>query len=479
MKFLGTSKPTLYRLLGQDEIKGLKVGRQWRFRKPDLVAYMERSPVAVAAAPSGDLDTELADFMKMTVEAGRGTAIAGMQMRHLTGTAEEKTEALADLIVSYAIALHASDIHLEPIHLEGAASLLLRYRIDGVLQEVRRLPMTMHESLIARFKTKADMNLAEKRVPQDGRLSLRREDKDFDLRVSVVPSTIGESLAMGIILRSDVLLGLENLGLAADDLSRIRGLVHQPNGLFLATGPAGSGKTTLIYSCLQEIARMEVKTLTVEDPIELPMPFTTQVQVNKRAGVSFAGALRSFLRQDPDILFVGETRDPETAALAVEASLTGHLVLMILHAGDAPAALTRLLEMGLEPYLIAATVTGVVAQRLCRRICDDCKEAFQVPARELVRFGFAPDDPARTITLHRGTGCDRCRRKGFRGRVGLFELLVMTDEIAELIVGRAPQAEIAAAARAAGMSSLRQDGLRKVLDGVTTPDEVLRVCTAI
>lgn len=479
VKFLGTSKPTLYRVLGQGDLKGLKVGRQWRFRKADLIAYLERSPVAVAAAPSGELDAELAGFMKIAVEAGAGTALAGMRTHDMIGTGEEKTAALADLIVSYAVTLRASDIHLEPIRQDGGTTLLLRYRIDGALQEVRRMPMTMQESLLARFKTMADMNLNEKRVPQDGRVSARVEGKDFDIRVCVMPSVLGETVVMRIILKTDFLLGLDKVGLSSDDLTQLLDLLHQPNGLILTAGPAGSGKTTLMYSCLQEIARIENKVLTVEDPVEVQLPFTTQIQVNKRAGVTFPGALRAFMRQDPDIVYVGETRDLETAQVTAEIALTGHLVLTTLHTNDATAALTRLLEFGLEPYLLAATVKGVLAQRLCRRICDNCKDAYQIPARDLMRFGLEPDDPDQTITLHRGKGCDKCRNRGFRGRTGLFELLTMTDEIADLIVKGASQSEMTAAARAAGMNSLWQDGLLKVLDGVTTPDEVLRVCTAV
>lgn len=477
VKFLGTSKPTLYRVLRQGELRGLKVGRQWRFRKADLVAYMERSPVAVAAAPSGEMDTELEGFMKMTVEAGAGTAIAGMKMRDMIGTGEEKTTALADLIVSYAVTLRASDIHLEPIRQEGVTSLLLRYRVDGLLHEIRRLPMSVSEALMMRFKYMADMSLNEKRMPQQGRIPVRYQEKDFDLRAAFGPSVLGETLVIRILDKSRVLLGLDKLGLTQEDLERIRELLRQPSGLFIATGPIGSGKTTLLYSALADVADIEKKVLTVEDPVEVQLPHTTQMQVNRQTGLTFPAALRSFLRQDPDVIFVGELRDEETARVITEASLTGHLVLSTLYANDAPAALARLLDLGLEPYLISATVIGVVAQRLCRRICDDCKQSYQAPARDLTRFGLEPDDLDQTITLYRGDGCEKCRFKGYRGRTGLFELLIMNEEIANLVVSRAPQAEVAAAARAAGMNSLWQDGLLKVLDGVTAPDEVMRVCS--
>lgn len=476
VQFLNTSKPTLYRVLGQGDLKGLKVGRQWRFRKVDLVAYMERSPVAVAAAPAPDLNAALE---LLTEQTPQGQPVAPAEAIPMEEDPESKTIRLSHKIIASAIAMHASDIHLEPTREEGVNFLRLRYRVDGVLQEIQRMPESLQESLTTRFKIMADMNTNEKRVPQDGRIPVRHGNKDFDIRVSIVPSIFGETIAMRILDKSTALIGLDKLGLAADDLLQVRDLLHQPNGLVIATGPTGSGKTTLLYNCLHEIADIEKKVITIEDPVEFQMPYMTQVVVNKRNGVTFANALRSFLRQDPDIILVGETRDIETAQLAVEASLTGHLVLTTLHTNDAPSALTRLLEMGLESYLIAATVTGIVAQRLCRKICDDCKETYQIPARELMRFGLEPDDPEQTITLSRGKGCEKCRNRGYRGRTGLFELLVMNDALADLIVGHASPTEIAAAARAAGMNSLWQDGLLKVLDGITTPDEVLRVCMAI
>lgn len=474
VKFLGTSKPTLYRLLGQDAIKGLKVGRQWRFRKADLIAYMERSPVAVAAAPALDLDGELGFFAGQLQQVGE---LLTEPLDEEANPGERKTIQLAQSILKLAIAMLASDIHLEPARDGGVNFLRLRYRVDGLLHEIRRLPDSVREALTARFKIMADMNVNEKRTPQDGRIPVRHKDKDFDLRVSVVPSIFGEVMAVRILLKDNVLLGLDNLGLSSGALARIRELLRLPNGILIAAGPAGSGKTTLMYSVLQDIAGLDKNIITAEDPVEAHLPLTSQVQVNARAGLTFAGVLRPFLRQDPDVIFVGELRDEETARVITEASLTGHLVLSTLYANDAPAALARLLDLGLEPYLISATVIGVVAQRLCRKICDNCKQSYQAPARDLTRFGLEPDDLDQTITLYRGDGCEKCRFKGYRGRTGLFELLIMNEEIANLVVSRAPQAEVAAAARAAGMNSLWQDGLLKVLDGVTAPDEVMRVCS--
>jgi len=468
VKFLGTSKPTLYRLLGQDEIKGLKVGRQWRFRRADLIAYMERGPVAVAAAPKEDLDMELAFFAQQLSEPEPDD----------NPDPETKTIRLAHKIMQLAIQAKASDIHLEP----NANDFLLRLRVDGVLQETRRLPSSTRESLTARFKMMAEMDTNEKRLPQDGRIPVRHEDKDFDVRVAVVPSMYGEAVTLRILARQDVLLGLNKLGIVPEDLHQIRDLLHQPNGIVLATGPTGSGKTTLLYSCLQEVAGVDKKTLTVEDPVEFVLPYTTQTQVNKKAGLTFATALRSFLRQDPDIILVGELRDLETAQITVQASLTGHLALTALHTGDAPSALLRLLGMGIEPYLISATVAGVVATRLVRRVCDGCKQPVDLSAEPTLGYvaqlaaegGY--EIPAGAVFV-RGIGCEQCRGRGFRGRTGLYEVLSMTEPLAEAVLRRAPVEELTDLAVAGGMRTLLADGIRKAVEGQTTVEEVMRVVT--
>lgn len=486
VQFLNASKPTLYRVLGEDDLKGLKVGHQWRFRKADLIAYMERSPVAVAAAPAFDLDAAL-EMLAMhqyrlnqarDAAAPKSLGSEALRSEPTENEAETKTIQLAHNIVQLAIAMNASDIHLEPAHEEGISFIRLRYRVDGALQEMDHIPFSVQEALITRFKTMADMNINEKRVSQEGRIPVRHEGKDYDIRVSSVPSLFGESIVMRIVDYASLQIGLDKIGLADGDLNQIKALLHRPHGLFIATGPTGSGKTTLMHSCVKELARVGVKTISIEDPIDVRLPLVTQVQVNKRTGVSYASALRAFLSQDPDIIFVGELGDPETAQLATQASLNGHLVLTTLNTGSTVLALSRLFEMGLEPHLIAATVIGIAAQRLCRRICDDCKEFYEVPARQLIRFGLTPDDLDQTVTLVRGKGCEKRRQRGYRGRIVLFELLLMTDEIADLAASRAPQNEVAAAARAAGMKSLKQDGLVKVLEGITTPEEVLRVCAA-
>ncbi len=468
VKFLGTSKPTLYRLLGQDEIKGLKVGRQWRFRRADLVAYMERGPVAVSAAPKEDLDMELAFFNEQLSQEDTNTS----------GDPEAKTVRLAHKIIQLAIQAKASDIHLEA----NKDDFLLRLRVDGVLQETRRLPASTRESLTARFKTMAEMDTGEKRLPQDGRIPVRHEDKDFDVRVAVVPSMYGEAMTLRILAKQDILLGLDKLGIAPEDLHQIRDFLGQPNGIVLATGPTGSGKTTLLYSCLQEVAGVERKTVTVEDPVEFALPYTTQTQVNKKAGLTFPGVLRSFQRQDPDVVLVSEMRDLETAQIAVEVSLTGHLLLSALHTGDAPSALHRLLDMGVEPYLVSATVAGVVATRLVRRVCDGCKQPVDLSGEptlgyvaQLAREG-GYEIPGGAVFV-RGAGCEQCRGRGFRGRTGLYEVLPMTEALSEAVLRRAPVEELTDIAVAGGMRTLLADGIRKAVEGLTTIEEVMRVVT--
>jgi type IV pilus assembly protein PilB len=351
----------------------------------------------------------------------------------------------------------------------------VRYRIDGVLHEVLTLPKYIQAPLISRYKIMAEMNIAEKRLPQDGRIPIRYQNKDYDLRVSSIPTPLGEKIVMRILDKTSVLIGLNKLGFTPETQARLEELVMQPQGMVLSTGPTGSGKTTTQYSILHKLNSVEKNILTIEDPIEYQLPGISQVQVNRKAGLTFANALRAFLRQDPDIIMVGEMRDLETAEIAIEAALTGHLVLSTLHTNDAPSAVIRMIDMGVEPYLIAATVTGVLAQRLARRVCQKCKQPREIRAADLRAFGFQVEDPDQMVTIWEGTGCEECRYRGYKGRIGIFELMVVNAEIAELIVRRAPLSDIKEAAKANGMKELREDGLIKVLEGVTTPDEVRRV----
>ncbi len=408
-------------------------------------------------------------------------AIAGFGARE--EISEDDTESMAKVseeapiiriaytIIQRAIVDGASDIHVEP----DKRGVRVRYRIDGVLHEVMPLPKYIDKPLISRFKIMADMNIAERRVPQDGRIPIRWDNKDFDLRVSCLPTVHGEKIVMRILDKTNILIGLNRLGFSSEVQSQIEELTAQPNGMFLTTGPTGSGKTTTLYSVLHKLNSVEKNIITIEDPVEYQLSGISQVQVHKKAGLTFANAMRSFLRQDPDIIMVGEMRDLETAEIAVEASLTGHLVLSTLHTNDAPSAVVRLVDMGVEPYLISATVIACLAQRLARKICQKCKIPHQVPASELRRFGFRNADPNEMITLHKGDGCETCKFTGYKGRIGIYEMMRINDEIRELMVRRAPLADLREAAKANGMHELKEDGLDKVLAGITTPEEVMRV----
>jgi Type II secretory pathway, ATPase PulE/Tfp pilus assembly pathway, ATPase PilB len=381
---------------------------------------------------------------------------------------------LVDTILREAIRNEATDIHIEPMQ----NAVRVRFRIDGILHEVLRLPKWLAAPLIARIKILGDMDVAEKRVPQDGRMRIEMQKKRFDVRISTIPTVNGEKAVLRLLDQTSPLMGLEKLGLWEDDLAKVEYLISQPYGMILSTGPTGSGKTTTQYSILHRLNTTEVNILTIEEPVEYEVPGINQVHVNRKAGVTFATALRAFLRQDPDIILVGEIRDLETADVAFQAALTGHLVLSTLHTNDAPTAATRLIEMGVEPFLISAAVIGVIAQRLARRICTNCKEPYKYPEELLMRFGTDLSE-LNGKELYRGRGCENCRYTGYRGRIGIFEVFVMNAEIADLILRRAPISEIRDAAVASGMTTLLQDGWRKVLAGITTPQEVLRVVTTV
>lgn len=378
---------------------------------------------------------------------------------------------LANALIQQGINDRASDIHVEP----QQKSVRIRYRIDGVLMEAMTVPKNLQAPLLSRLKIMAEMNIAERRVPQDGRIEVRTQGQEYDLRVSTIPTPFGEKCVMRILDKGNAMVGLSKLGFTPENQALIDELISQPNGMFLCTGPTGSGKTTTQYSVLNKLNTVGVNIITVEDPVEYQLNGLAQVQVNKKAGLTFATALRAFLRQDPDIIMVGEMRDLETAEIAIEASLTGHLVLSTLHTNDAPSATIRLVDMGVEPYLISATVIGVLAQRLGRRIDPNHKEPYEVPAIDLRRFGFQFEDPDEMVTLYRGIPHEDNRMTGYKGRNGLHELMVMNAEIAELVTRRAPVNDLKMAAKAAGMKELREDGLAKVLMGLTDPEEVMRV----
>jgi type IV pilus assembly protein PilB len=418
-----------------------------------------------------DTDTRSAMAEVMAVYGARGDAA---KTEDEEGDAKIADEApivrLANTILQQAIKEKASDIHIEP----DRRNVRVRYRVDGVLHEIMQMPAYIKMPLVARFKILSEMNIAERRIPQDGRIATKFQGKEYDLRVSCLPTLHGEKIVMRILDKGSVMIGLGKLGFTSEMQAQIEELASQPNGMLLSTGPTGHGKTTTQYSLLNKLNSIEKNILTIEDPCEYQLSGITQVQVNKKAGLTFSTALRSFLRQDPDIIMVGEMRDLETAEIAIESALTGHLVLSTLHTNDAPSATIRLIDMGIEPFLISATVIGVMAQRLGRRICNNCKEYYEVPGIELRKFGFKPEDPSQMVQLARGRGCEVCRQTGYKGRIGFYELMTLNSEMAEMIVRRSPLADLKEAAKANGMKELREDGLIKVLEGVTTPDEVMR-----
>jgi type IV pilus assembly protein PilB len=429
-------------------------------------------PAPAGGAPPATASSALREVMAQAA-AGR---TAFDDMADTDAEAEKMAEQapiikLANAVIQQAIFDRASDIHVEP----QQKHVRIRYRVDGVLAEAMTIPKNLQAPLISRLKIMAEMNIAERRVPQDGRIEVRHQTKDYDLRVSSIPTPFGEKIVMRILDKSSVMIGLSKLGFTDENQLMIEELVSQPNGMFLCTGPTGSGKTTTQYSVLNKLNTVGVNILTVEDPVEYQLNGIAQVQVNRKAGLSFATALRAFLRQDPDIIMVGEMRDLETAEIAIESSLTGHLVLSTLHTNDAPSATLRLIDMGVEPYLISATIIGVLAQRLGRKIDPEHKEPYTVKAIDLRRFGFKVTDPEEEVTLYRGVPHENNRMTGYRGRTGFHELMVMNAEIAELVVRRAPLADVKEAAKANGMKELREDGLVKVLSGVTDPQEVMRV----
>ena len=378
---------------------------------------------------------------------------------------------LVNLLVTQAVNDRASDIHIEP----GEKTLLVRFRIDGVLHEIMNPPKALQAGITSRLKIMADINIAERRIPQDGRMGVVVQGKQIDIRVATLPTVYGEKIVMRILDKSSVLLELQDLGFMPQNFTRFQKSFKKPYGEILVTGPTGSGKSTTLYATMNILNRTEVNCITVEDPVEYRLPGINQVQTNVKAGLTFASALRSILRADPDIVLIGEIRDRETAQIATEAALTGHLVLSTLHTNDAPSALTRLVEMGIEPYLVASALDCVLAQRLARKLCGKCKEPYVPTREELLAAGFAFEDDAELPKLHRAVGCTACSNTGYKSRLALHEVMVVTEQIEKLVVDHASSEEIKRVAIAQGMISLRDDGMEKVKQGQTSIEEVLRV----
>jgi type IV pilus assembly protein PilB len=380
---------------------------------------------------------------------------------------------VSNLILIEALKAGASDIHVEPYEKEFR----VRFRVDGILHNIMALPMRTRDPLISRLKIMAKLDISEKRLPQDGRIKIRlrveERSRDLDLRVSSVPTQFGEKVVMRLLDKSKLQLDMTQLGFEQEPLRRFKDAIDRPYGIVLVTGPTGSGKTNTLYSAIAALNDPTVNIMTAEDPIEFNLSGINQVQMKEQIGLTFASALRSFLRQDPDIVLVGEIRDFETAEIAVKAALTGHLVLSTLHTNDAPSTINRLMNMGIEPFLVATSVNCICAQRLVRRICTQCAEDMETPPQMLMQVGYAPDE-VKSLRIKRGRGCERCNNTGYKGRVGLFEVLSFTDEIRDMILSGASSIELKRKAIEEGMVSLRMSGLQKIKEGATTLEEVLR-----
>jgi type IV pilus assembly protein PilB len=406
-------------------------------------------------------DAFLAEF------EGRNQSIDLDELKELSESNPVKK--LLNLVLLQAIRDKASDIHFEPFENEYK----MRYRIDGVLYEMIPPPKYIAAALSSRIKVMANLDIAERRMPQDGRISLTVQGNPVDLRVSVLPTMFGESVVLRVLDRTQVSFDIEKLGLQAPDLKVFRQLINKPNGIVIVTGPTGCGKTTTLYSALRELNTIDTKIITTEDPVEYDVDGLVQCQMKPEIGLTFARCLRSILRQDPDIILVGEVRDLETAEIAAQSSLTGHVVFTTLHTTDAPSSVARLLDLGVEPFLITATIEGIVAQRLVRKICAGCKTAFEPKASQLKDIGLT-EDSVKGKKFHYGRGCSKCNGTGYKGRIGIFEIMVFNDEIRELIMDRASTNVLRSAAVKAGMRQLRENGLIAMFDGITTIDEIAK-----
>jgi type IV pilus assembly protein PilB len=414
------------------------------------------------------VDSMLAEFTDTAIDFTETESISA-------AAAAEDSDApvvkLVNLIISEAISLRASDVHVEPF----ADRVRVRYRIDGVLVERDSPPRRLLAPMLSRIKIMSSVDIAEKRRPQDGRIKMTVGGKHFDLRVSILPTVHGQSAVMRILDRGSIQISIKDLGFAEDDYQRFQTIIKRPNGIFLVTGPTGSGKTTTLYAALNELNRPDRKIITAEEPVEYYLPGVNQVEVKHQIGLDFARIIRAMLRQAPNIILVGEIRDVETAEIAVQASLTGHLVFSTLHTNDAPSAITRLIDIGVQPFLIASSVIAIMAQRLVRIVCPKCKEPDQPPASELKAAALTPDRIA-TANFMRGRGCSHCHHTGYRGRLGIFEMMRLNASLREMTFNREPTQAIRRQARLHGMRTLLDDGVMKALRGITTLEETLSIC---
>jgi len=448
----------------------------------DLLRFRLNVELETALAPRSKIERFIEQFVS---EIGRSIDETVGELKRELGDEDEDEMGpasaedapiirLLNLIIVEAVRSRASDIHIEPM----ADRVRVRYRIDGVCVERDNIPKNMQGAVLARFKIMSGMDIAERRLPQDGRIKMRIDGQDIDFRVSSLPAYHGESMVLRILRPESVRIGIRNLGFEEDDYQTFLKIIKRPNGIFLVTGPTGSGKTTTLYSALQELNRPDRKLITAEDPVEYNFTGINQCQVHEEINLTFAAILRSMLRQAPNIILVGEIRDRETAEIAIQAALTGHLVFSTLHTNDAPSAITRLIDMGVKPFLVASSIQAVMAQRLIRVLCTECKQPDPAPDKFLLRLVGITEEEAQTHTIYKAVGCKACHGTGYRGRLGIFELMIMNNELRELGFNRAPTGQLRRAAEASGMKPLVKDGKIKILRGVTTPLEVARVTQA-
>jgi len=417
-----------------------------------------------------DMVTELASDKALSSLANKSAGGGSIDLDTVLAASEDnKVIKLLNLVLLQAIKDKASDIHFEPFEDEFK----MRYRIDGVLYEMVPPPKHLGAAITSRIKVMSNLDIAERRLPQDGRVELQVGGNPIDLRVSILPTMHGESCVMRVLDRSNVELSLDRVGLSSEELETVRMVINRPNGIVIVTGPTGSGKTTTLYAALAERNEIDVKILTAEDPVEYDIDGLCQCQVNTDAGLTFARCLRSFLRQDPDVILIGEIRDIETAQIAVQASLTGHLVFTTLHTNDAPSSIVRLLDLGLESFLLTATIEAIVGQRLVRRVCSKCKEPFEPSEAQLMELNLRPENVVGQ-KFFRGRGCDACHGSGYKGRTAIFEIMVMDEGLRDLVMKQASVSVLREEARRRGMSTMRESGLRAIYEGQTTIDEVVR-----
>jgi len=471
----GTIKVIMHDPLGFETIEKLRfvLNREIEVALAPKEAIVEaiNKYYGAASGETESVDSMLQEFTDTAIDFAEDTGVGGKP--GTTNTLEEGDAPvikLVHLIIQEAVTMRASDIHIEPF----VDRVRIRYRIDGVLMERDSAPRRLLAAIVSRLKIMGSIDIAEKRRPQDGRIKILVAGKDIDLRVSIMPTTHGQSVVMRILDRDNIKVGLQDLGFADDDFARFKALVKRPNGILLVTGPTGSGKTTTLYAALNELNRPDVKIITAEDPVEYYLPGVNQCEVKAKIGMTFARIIRAMLRQNPNILLVGEIRDLETAETAIQASLTGHLVFSTLHTNDAPSAITRLVDIGIQPFLVASSVLAIMAQRLVRKVCPKCKMRYEPPAHILTGLGLRPE-LAKKANFMKGKGCNNCNKKGYRGRMGIFELMTLTTQIREMTFKGESTQVIRRLARKQGMRTLFEDGIIKAIKGQTTLDEVLRI----